>query len=92
MPYIAHTDEEGFTVIHAHSLNGTKFFTWGMSPEGQFWQDFMSGSDYLHNGTHLGRYAELQIGPAPTQMQTFPLPAHSELQVTSLCFSTLRPC
>lgn len=33
MPYIAHSAADGFTVIHAHTLNGTKFFTWGMSPE-----------------------------------------------------------
>lgn len=81
-PYIAHAAADGFTVVHGHPLNGTKFFTWGMSPEGDFWQDFMSASDYTHNGTHRGRYAELQIGPAPTQMQTFPIAAGSSFQWT----------
>jgi len=31
LPYIAHAREDGYTVIHSHPLNGTKFFTWGMA-------------------------------------------------------------
>jgi hypothetical protein len=45
-PYIAHTRVDGYTVMHAHPLNGTKFFTWGMAGFGTFQQDFMSASDY----------------------------------------------
>ena len=31
---------------------------------------------------HVGRYYEAQIGPAPTQMHTFPLPASSTFEWT----------
>lgn len=95
LPYIAHTRDDGYTVIHSHPLNGTKFFTWGMSGFGMFQQDFMSGSDYQHPNCsqeyydpfcehykHEGRYTELQIGPAPTQMHTFPIANNSEYQWT----------
>lgn len=35
-------------------------------------QDFLAGG-----GKRLGDYTELQVGPAPTQMQNFPVPAFS---------------
>ena len=35
-PYIAHALEDGWTVIHGHPLNGTKFFTWGEASFGKF--------------------------------------------------------
>jgi hypothetical protein len=35
-------------------------------------QDFLAGG-----GKRMGDYTELQVGPAPTQMQTFPVPKHS---------------
>ena len=94
-PYIAHVDEDGFTVMHAHPLNGTKFFQWGENDYGNFQQDFLSASDYENaNCTkpyydsgcsaykHEGQYTELQIGPAPTQMHTFPVPASSTREWT----------
>mmetsp|Transcript_18921 Transcript_18921/g.19656 ORF Transcript_18921/g.19656 Transcript_18921/m.19656 type:complete len:730 (-) Transcript_18921:148-2337(-) len=71
-PYIAHTDLDGYVLVHGHPLNGTKFFTWGDSGPGRFMQDFLAGG-----GKRQGDYTELQIGPAPTQMQNFPVPAHS---------------
>jgi hypothetical protein len=71
-PYIAHTQEDGFVLVHGHPLNGTKFFTWGQSGPGRFMQDFLAGG-----GKRQGDYAELQVGPAPTQMQTFPVPSRS---------------
>jgi len=40
-------------------------------------QDFLAGGVYRG-----GDYTELQIGPARTQMQTFPLPANSEKRWT----------
>jgi hypothetical protein len=79
-PYIGHTetlDKTGYTLIHGHPLNGTKFFTWGDSGPGRFMQDFLAGGD-----KRQGDYTELQVGPAPTQMQTFPMPKQSELQWT----------
>jgi hypothetical protein len=71
-PYIAHTQEDGFVLVHGHPLNGTKFFTWGQSGPGRFMQDFLAGG-----GKRQGDYAELQVGPAPTQMQNFPVPKNS---------------
>lgn len=59
-------------LVHGHPLNGTKFFTWGQSGPGRFMQDFLAGG-----GKRQGDYTELQVGPAPTQMQTFPLPKQS---------------
>lgn len=71
-PYIAHTQEDGFVLVHGHPLNGTKFFTWGQSGPGRFMQDFLAGG-----GRRQGDYTELQVGPAPTQMQNFPVPKNS---------------
>ena len=67
-PYIGHIqeDDDGFVYVHGHPLNGTKFYTWGQSGPGRFMQDFLAGG-----GKRQGDYAELQTGPAPTQMQTF---------------------
>lgn len=78
LPYIAHAGEEGYTVVHGHEINGTKLFTWGQSPMAKFWMDFLAGG---RQGK--GDYAELQIGPAPTQMQTFSVPKNSTVQWTS---------
>ena len=71
-PYIAHTEEDGYVLVHGHPLNGTKFFTWGDSGPGRFMQDFLAGG-----GKRQGDYTELQVGPAPTQMQNFPVPKNS---------------
>lgn len=73
-PYIAHNQEEdnGFVLVHGHPLNGTKFYTWGQSGPGRFMQDFLAGG-----GKRQGDYTELQVGPAPTQMQNFPVPNNS---------------
>jgi len=58
-------------------LNGTKFYTWGQSGPGRFMQDFLAGG-----GKRQGDYTELQVGPAPTQMQNFPVPKLSSQQWT----------
>lgn len=73
-PYIGHNQlgDKGYVYIHGHPLNGTKFFTWGQSGPGRFMQDFLAGG-----GKRQGDYTELQTGPAPTQMQTFPLANNS---------------
>lgn len=78
--------------VHSHppNLRGTKFFQWGKDLSGQFMQDFMSASNYesdkctapyydpwCEEYDHEGDYTELQVGPAPTQMHTFPVPAKS---------------
>jgi len=76
-PYIAHTQEDGYVLVHGHPLNGTKFFTWGQSGPGRFMQDFLAGG-----GRRQGDYTELQVGPAPTQMQNFAVPRNSVHQWT----------
>lgn len=71
MPFVGSSqeDDNGFIYIHAHPLNGTKFYTWGQSGPGRFMQDFLAGG-----GKRQGDYTELQVGVAPSQMNTFLLP------------------
>lgn len=91
-PFLAHLAEDNYTVVHSHPkyMLGTKVFTWGSYISGMFQQDFLSASDYEHpNCTkpyydpfcsaykHEGRYTELQVGVAPSQMHTFPIAANS---------------
>ena len=76
-PFIGHSQGDDYVFIHGHPLNGTKFFTWGNSGPGRFMQDFLAGGQY-----RAGDYTELQVGPAPTQMQTFSMPKHSKLEWT----------
>eukprot|EP00466_Bigelowiella_natans_P008571 jgi/Bigna1/88639/estExt_fgenesh1_pg.C_350101 len=76
-PYIAHSSPDGYSIVHGHELNGTKFFTWGTNPMANFWMDFLAGGK-----PGGGDYAELQVGPAPTQMQTFSLPKGSQKEWT----------
>jgi hypothetical protein len=72
-PFIGHVaDNDGYFFVHGHPLNGTKFFTWGNSGPGRFFQDFLAGGR-----ERQGDYTELQVGVAPTQLQTFPLPRKS---------------
>jgi hypothetical protein len=83
--YIAYAETSGFVGYHGHSekLNGTKFFTWGNTGMGRFMQDFLggiSGPDPIPDEARVGDYAELQVGPAFTQMQTYDLPAASAVQ------------
>lgn len=83
-PYIGHvaSAQDGYTLVHGHPLNGTKFFTWGDSGPGRFMQDFLAGVSGTGQGKRTGDYTELQTGPAPSQMQTFPLPARSKREWT----------
>ena len=81
-PFIAHVDEEGYAVNHVHKLNGTKFFTWGQNGPGRFMQDFLAGGEVLDSAERVTDYTELQIGPAPTQMNTFPVAKQSVTQWT----------
>merc|ERR1719223_385597 len=78
-PYIAHNQEgdDGYVLVHGHPLNGTKFYTWGQSGPGRFMQDFLAGG-----GKGNGYYAELQVGVAPTQMQTFAVPKNATIEWT----------
>lgn len=79
--YITHVEADGYFVWHGHTLNGTKFFTWGQTGPGRFMQDFLSAG-VMPNRT--GDYAELQTGPAPTQMQNWRLAADSVFEWTEV--------
>jgi hypothetical protein len=73
---ISWATETGFVGYHGHvaKVNGTKFFTWGQNGAGRFMQDFLggiSGAAPIADADRTGDYAELQVGPAFTQMQTF---------------------
>eukprot|EP00940_MAST-03C_sp_MAST-3C-sp2_P003040 g3040.t1 len=97
VPHITHVSPDGFSLVHSHPewMNGTKFFEWGMNEYGIFQQDFLSASDYENEEcdsdvydpycpayVHEGRYTELQVGPAATQMHVFPVPAHGHVEWT----------
>eukprot|EP00040_Diaphanoeca_grandis_P036779 m.236262 g.236262 ORF g.236262 m.236262 type:complete len:794 (-) comp33683_c0_seq2:399-2780(-) len=60
--------------------NGTKFFAYTHDRIGQWSQDWESG--HLNDTSHKGNYIELQIGPAPTQMQTFSHPSNTSIEWT----------
>ena len=96
-PHVTHVSDDGYTFVHSHAahIRGTKFFQWGMDMSGAFQQDFMSASDYQNENcsapyydpwcehyAHEGRYTELQVGPAPTQMHTFPVDANASYEWT----------
>ena len=92
--YVAHVDKEvyGSAVGSFHGAtgdspvenfgmapNGTKYFVYPNDEQGQFWQDWLSGT---RDGSKRGNYVELQIGPAPSQMQTFTMPAGESIEWT----------
>lgn len=96
-PHVTHISDDNYTFVHSHAsrVRGTKFFQWGMDSSGTFQQDFLSASDYENEKCtspyydpwcdhyeHEGRYTELQVGPAPTQMHTFPVSANSTFEWT----------
>ena len=85
--YIAFAEPTGFVGWHGHSsaINGSKFFSWGQNGAGRFMQDFLggiSGPGPIAENARVGDYAELQVGPAFTQMQTWDLPAGKPVQWT----------
>ena len=97
-PWIAHTKDDGWTIVHSHPkrLNGTKFFEWGYNEFGMYNTDFLSASvtdvptcnqdaydPWCKDMVHEGNYTELQVGPARTQMHTFPLPAATAVTTAS---------
>ena len=87
---------DGYSVVHSHpkKLNGTKFFQWGYNEFGAFNQDFLSASvqpeecnadaydPWCAAYEHKGRYTELQVGPARTQMHTFPVGGQTSYEWT----------
>jgi tetratricopeptide (TPR) repeat protein len=63
LPWIAAVDRTGVGLLQVSSsrLRGRKLFTWGTSPGGRRWQEFLTGS--------ANAYFEVQAGLARTQLE-----------------------
>jgi hypothetical protein len=67
LPWIAAVDAAGAGLLQVSSgrLRGRKLFTWGNSPGGRRWQEFLTGSTEA--------YFEIQAGLTRTQLEHIPL-------------------
>jgi hypothetical protein len=67
LPWIAAVDAAGAGLLQVSSgrLRGRKLFTWGNTPGGRRWQDFLTDS--------TESYFEIQAGLARTQLEHLPL-------------------
>jgi hypothetical protein len=67
LPWIAAVDAAGVGLLQVSSrrLGGRKLFTWGNSPGGRRWQEFLTGS--------TESYFEIQGGLTRTQLEHVPL-------------------
>ncbi len=67
LPWIAAVDAAGDGLLHVSSrrLRGRKLFTWGNTPGGRRWQEFLTGS--------TESYFEIQAGLTTTQLEHVPL-------------------
>jgi tetratricopeptide (TPR) repeat protein len=67
LPWIAAVDAAGVGLLQVSSrrLRGRKLFTWGNSPGGRRWQEFLTGS--------TESYFEIQGGLTRTQLEHIPL-------------------
>ena len=67
LPWIAAVDAAGVGLLQVSSgrLRGRKLFTWGNSPGGRRWQEFLTGSTQS--------YFEIQGGLTRTQLEHVPL-------------------
>ncbi len=71
-PWIAALDGAGLGLVQTSTdlLKGRKLFMWGTGPGGKRWQEHLSGPGQA--------YIEIQAGPARTQLEHLPMPAHTE--------------
>jgi hypothetical protein len=67
LPWIAAVDATGAGLLQVSTrrLRGRKLFTWGTSPGGRRWQEFLTGSPES--------YFEIQAGLTRTQLEHLPL-------------------
>ena len=67
LPWIAAVDPAGVGLLQVSTrrLRGRKLFTWGNSPGGRRWQEFLTGSTQS--------YFEIQAGLTRTQLEHVPL-------------------
>ncbi|SHE25684.1 DUF5107 domain-containing protein [Actinomyces glycerinitolerans] len=75
IPWIAAVDGDGVGICQysTHELSGRKLFTWGSGMGGRSWQRRLSGTR---------RYAEIQAGLAPTQLEHLHLSAGASIRFT----------
>eukprot|EP00937_MAST-01D_sp_MAST-1D-sp2_P003712 g3712.t1 len=76
--FMALHDGRGGGLAHTQSAaacQGRKFWVWGSAPDDAGRMRFLSSAGH-------GDYIEMQAGPAPTQSQTFPLPARGAREWT----------
>ena len=73
-PWVTALDAEGRGLIQTSTSaqRGRKLFTWGESTGGKHWQKFLTeGED---------KYLEIQAGVSPTQYESFPMAAFSDIE------------
>ena len=73
-------DGRGLAQTSTDALTGRKLFLWGTGPGGRRWQEWL--------GTPSSRYAEIQAGVCPTQLEHDLLKGHATRSWTE-CFTAL---
>jgi len=73
-------DGHGLAQASTEALSGRKLFLWGSGPGGRRWQEWL--------GTLATRYAEIQAGLCPTQLEHDLIDGHATRSWTE-CFSAL---
>ena len=75
-PWIASLDREGRGLVETSTgrLRGRKLFSWGTTPGGRHWQEFLAAPG--------SRYIEIQAGLTRTQEECIPMPAGAEWAFT----------
>lgn len=69
--YIANVDAEGYGLLHLSTdrLQARKLFSWGHTPGGDHWQEFLT--------QNAGKYIEIQAGIGKTQYGCVPMAPHT---------------
>lgn len=80
--WVAAVDAEGRGLLHLSDplLRGRKLFVWGNHPGGRHWNEWLTEG--------AGPYVEIQAGLARTQLEHFPMPAHTTLSWQE-CYTAL---
>ncbi|RPJ33715.1 MAG: DUF5107 domain-containing protein [Verrucomicrobiaceae bacterium] len=73
-PWVTALDADGSGLIQTstRAQRGRKLFVWGESTGGNQWQKFLTEGD--------AKYLEIQAGVSPTQYESFPMAAFSEIE------------
>ena len=77
-------DGRGIAQSSTAALRGRKLFLWGHGPGGRRWQEWLCGPD--------ARYAEIQAGHCPTQLEHDVIPGRGDVSWTEVfCAVDLDP-